>query len=300
MTTELTRQTQVWFQFKWWEFFNFWASQTQSIKTDDDLWDVTRLAQWTSWAWTINTLRVKNIDVIWETTQRKIEWKEIKQLESPKDSINFIESASKESDPELQEKWANLLANGLTGVTKIWRYIAILKELSSDEVKVLDILDKHYIFTLEYNKVKINELEMKIKLLENEVWAIYESSKPIIDSYYQLQQAWLHEEANKLRTIEQNQQAISNFETKRGELSSSTIELEWLNNPFFLIKEISEFISIQNIWEIIDNLKRLELLQNSPANWIQIWSEVLVTSNKFRPQFTDLGKSFVLACKYTK
>lgn len=63
------------------------------------------------------------------------------QLQEPplKLSMPLLENASLEDDDELQEKWANLLANTLTQKKDIRpAYIEILKELSSIEVKILD------------------------------------------------------------------------------------------------------------------------------------------------------------------
>ncbi|MDD2516235.1 MAG: Abi-alpha family protein [Candidatus Gracilibacteria bacterium] len=63
------------------------------------------------------------------------------ELQEPplKISMPLIENASLESEDELQEKWANLLANSLTNKKDIKpAFIEILKELSSIEVKILD------------------------------------------------------------------------------------------------------------------------------------------------------------------
>lgn len=63
------------------------------------------------------------------------------QLKEPplKISMPLLENASLEDEEELQDKWANLLANSLTQKKDIKpAYIEILKELSSIEVKILD------------------------------------------------------------------------------------------------------------------------------------------------------------------
>lgn len=84
--------------------------------------------------------RFENANKLFIRAKKITEWVSEELQEPPlKISMPLIENASLESEDELQEKWANLLANSLTNKKDIKpAFIEILKELSSIEVKILD------------------------------------------------------------------------------------------------------------------------------------------------------------------
>ena len=70
---------------------------------------------------------------------------------------SFLQNISLESDANLQEKWAELLANALTSkkdVTK--KYISILGDLEPLEVKILDTIYSNLEKTKEISKQNIS------------------------------------------------------------------------------------------------------------------------------------------------
>ena len=296
MTTKITRQ--FWLQVKNW--FNFWTAE--SIETDDSLSEVTELVQWTSMASSFNQLRKWNIEQISEKVEWKVEWREIKRLESLKDSLNYLEEASKESDPELQEKWANLLANWLTGATKIGRYIDILKQLSADEVGFLDKIYEYVVRKITENSPKISELWEQISGINNSLTLLYSDIWLLLEQYYTFKNDWNHTEAENLKNNAslESREKILKFEEIKGRVPWLNIEIWWLEKPDFYIQEIIWLNDIRELGEVIDNFKRLNLLDNAYASWILLWNETLITSNKFRLQLTDLWLSFIKACKNSK
>lgn len=123
-----------WIQLWWW--FNLWTST--EIETDEKLNDVEKFIQNTGLNNFLQSFRKSNADKILTDTFSNIKWKDIKQIWT-KESLFFLENASKEDDEYLQKKWTDLLSNSLTITWKInISYIEILKQLSSIEVKILD------------------------------------------------------------------------------------------------------------------------------------------------------------------
>ncbi len=86
--------------------------------------------------------RARNMIQIISKTKQLIENSGLSQNElAGKFFVQAIEKASVEDSEALQAKWANLLANAATGkVTNDVKYISILSELNSNEVKLLDAL----------------------------------------------------------------------------------------------------------------------------------------------------------------
>lgn len=289
MTTEITRKT--WFQFHDW--LNF--GTTETIKTNDNLREVTNLAQGTSFAWSINLLRESNLGKIWEKINEKIEGREIYQLESPKDAINFINEASKESDPELQEKWANLLANWLKWKTNIWRYIEILWQLWAIEVQFLDTIFAKYLQKKQENRSSKEQKDSELIELNNKHASIFTINNVLFTEYINLNSSWKSVEAqtyrNQTKDIQELFSQIEELESSIEKLKSEIFDME---NPDFNAKDI--YINY-DLWEIIDTLKRFNLIQNAYGKGISVGSETLVSSNKFRFQLTDLWVAFIKACR---
>ncbi len=293
MTTKIVKQ--FWIQLKGW--LNLWTSE--SIETDDNLSEVTALVQWTSIANSIAQLRQGNLEQIWKKVDKHIAWKEIKQLESPKDSLNYLEEASKESDPELQEKWANLLANWLTGITKVGRYIDILKQLSADEVRYLDKIYEHIQSVITKNLPRISELKIEITQIKWSLNTIYSEIWWTIGTYNSLRNSWDHQGAENLKNKEPQHigNRLKEFEELQGKIPWLNIEIWKLEMPDFYIQELIQLTDLRELGEIVDNLKRLNLLNNANAYGIIMGAETLVTSNKFRLQLTDLWLKFIEACR---
>lgn len=117
----------------WWEDYNALAKFANFIIPGvvDNVWMKQDDAKFKRW---------KNAQNLLVKARRITEGMD-EQLQEPplKLSMPLLENASLEDDDELQEKWANLLANTLTQKKDIRpAYIEILKELSSIEVKILD------------------------------------------------------------------------------------------------------------------------------------------------------------------
>ena len=85
------------------------------------------------WRWT------NQINII-KKAQRKIEESGLEKKQIPlKVLVPIIENSSLEQDENMQEKWANMLANAATGNVEISpNYAAILNELSPIEVSILE------------------------------------------------------------------------------------------------------------------------------------------------------------------
>jgi len=85
----------------------------------------------------------------------------IEQSDLPKKQITLkvlvpiLEHSSLEEDSDLQDKWANMLANAISGNKEISpNYVAILSELSSVEVGLLDKLHDEASKIIDYDKRK--------------------------------------------------------------------------------------------------------------------------------------------------
>jgi len=130
----------------------------------------------------------------WENAQKlMIKAKKIiddsqKEIKKPplKISTPLLENASLENEEDLQNKWANLLANSLTWEKNITpAYIEILKELSTLEVHILDkiyndaILSNENITDVQFWTDKVCEL-FKINIEE---WRL------IVDNFFRLRLA---------------------------------------------------------------------------------------------------------------
>ncbi len=88
--------------------------------------------------------RWKNQVRIVEKVKEKIEHSGLEKKRIPlKVLVPILENSSLEEDEQLQDKWANMLANAISGKKQISpNYAAILSELSSVEVVLLDQLHK--------------------------------------------------------------------------------------------------------------------------------------------------------------
>lgn len=72
----------------------------------------------------------------------------------------LIESSSLEEDDQMQEKWANLLANAATGFSGIKaNYVEILKELSPLEATILDNIYRAANTEIDYEKRKTMQFD---------------------------------------------------------------------------------------------------------------------------------------------
>lgn len=110
------------------------------------------------------------------------------QLKEPplKISMPLLENASLEDEEELQDKWANLLANSLTQKKDIKpAYIEILKELSSIEVKILDKIYE------EAKKERWNPTDIQFSTEKiSQIFSIHmDDTRVIIDNLYRLRLA---------------------------------------------------------------------------------------------------------------
>ena len=116
---------------------------------------------------TVRFWRWKNQVAIVLKAKKVLEEKGLnKQAVSLKVLVPLIDASSLEEDKSMQAKWANLLANAISGVMEIKpNYVAILKELSPVEVLVLDKLydavivetDLKKRFLMQFSKEKIVE-----------------------------------------------------------------------------------------------------------------------------------------------
>lgn len=74
----------------------------------------------------------------------------------------LIESSSLEEEEDMQQRWANLLANAATGFSGIKaNYVEILKELSPLEARVLDIVFAEVSKEQDYEKRKNKQFDKK-------------------------------------------------------------------------------------------------------------------------------------------
>jgi len=88
--------------------------------------------------------------------KKKIEQSGLQKKQIPlKVLVPILEHSSLEEDSDLQDKWANMLANAISGNKKISpNYVAILSELSSVEVGLLDKLHNEASQIPDYDKRK--------------------------------------------------------------------------------------------------------------------------------------------------
>lgn len=111
--------------------------------------------------------RFKNQVNISKKAQGKITASGLKKQQVPlKVLAHIFQSSSFEEDVDMQEKWANLLANAATGKIDVSpNYPAILNELSPIEVKILDNVFNEASKELDYQKRKTMQFS-SIKLQE--------------------------------------------------------------------------------------------------------------------------------------
>ena len=100
--------------------------------------------------------RWKNQVSIIKNAQAKIESSGLTKKQIPlKVLVPIIQNSSLEEEDSMQEKWANMLANAVTGRTDISpNYAGILNELSTVEVKLLEQIYKESIKEADYHKRK--------------------------------------------------------------------------------------------------------------------------------------------------
>lgn len=116
---------------------------------------------------TVRFWRWKNQVAIVLKAKKVLEEKGLsKQAVSLKVLVPLIDASSLEEDESMQTRWANLLANAISGVMEIKpNYVEILKELSPVEALVLDKLYEAVItesdhkkrFQMQFDKEKIVE-----------------------------------------------------------------------------------------------------------------------------------------------
>src|SRR3989338_8778078 len=101
------------------------------------------------WRWQNQVNIVKKV-------KKKIEQSGLQKKQIPlKVLVPILEHSSLEEDSDLQDKWANMLANAISGNKKISpNYVAILSELSSVEVGLLDKLHNEASQIPDYDKRK--------------------------------------------------------------------------------------------------------------------------------------------------
>lgn len=105
--------------------------------------------------------RFSNQIKIIEKTQKLIEDSKLEKKFIPlKVLAPIIEHSSLEEDPTVQEKWANMLANAATGKQEVSpNYAAILNELSSIEVFILDKIYNNASQETDYKKRKLIQFD---------------------------------------------------------------------------------------------------------------------------------------------
>jgi hypothetical protein len=91
-------------------------------------------------------LRLKNTLSVINRAKKAIDQSGLELREVPtRILISFFDNASIEDRAQLQEKWANLLANLSTGqIDQHTVYIKLLSELSPDEARLLDHMYDHF------------------------------------------------------------------------------------------------------------------------------------------------------------
>lgn len=100
--------------------------------------------------------RWKNQVSIIKNAQAKIESSGLTKKQIPlKVLVPIIQNSSLEEEDNMQEKWANMLANAATGRIDISpNYAGILNELSTIEVKLLEQIYKESMKETDYHKRK--------------------------------------------------------------------------------------------------------------------------------------------------
>ncbi len=131
--------------------------------------------------------RWENAQTLFIKAKKLTEYFDWELSEPPlKISTPLLENASLESESELQDKWASLLANSLTWKKDIKpMFIEILKELSWVEVRILDIIYKDALaiwWEITDIKFSSHRISVLFELDINEV-------RLIVDNIYRLRLA---------------------------------------------------------------------------------------------------------------
>ena len=99
--------------------------------------------------------------------------------------VPIIENSSLEEDPNMQEKWANMLANAATGNVEVSpNYTAILNELSAVEVSILEKIYSEVNNESDYSKRR--ELQFDASKLKTMLSITDEKMDLIIENLYRL------------------------------------------------------------------------------------------------------------------
>jgi Abortive infection alpha len=131
------------------------------------------------WRWT------RQIDII-KKAQVKIESSGLSKRQIPlKVLVPIIQNSSLEEDSNMQNKWANLLANAATGNVDVSpNYAAILNELSPLEVSILDKV--YFEVNKELNYEKRREIQFDSSKLKSMFSIQDEKMDLVIENLYRL------------------------------------------------------------------------------------------------------------------
>lgn len=113
------------------------------------------------WRWNLQMNIIKK-------TQEKITSSGLSKKQVPlKILVPIIQNSSLEEDPTIQNKWSNMLANAVTGKVDVSpNYAAILNELSTIEVSILDRIYLEVNKESDYQKRKLMQFDAeKIRLM---------------------------------------------------------------------------------------------------------------------------------------
>lgn len=131
------------------------------------------------WRWS------NQIEII-KKAQAKIEASGLPKHQIPlKVLVPIIQNSSLEEDPNMQEKWANMLANAATGNVEVSpNYAAILNELSAVEVSILEKIYSEVNDESDYAKRR--ELQFDASKLKTMLSITDEKMDLIIENLYRL------------------------------------------------------------------------------------------------------------------
>lgn len=128
----------------------------------------------------------KQIDLLLKRKNKvKMSWKEIAAVE-PKLFFSIIWNWSLEDDESIQEKWINLLYNASTNWNVIVWYSEILKELWSNEVKVLDKIYNDWVMVSQRDNKNIESIVFETEKISQLFGIPLNNVRLMINNFYRL------------------------------------------------------------------------------------------------------------------
>lgn len=219
----------------------------------------------------------------------------------PKLLCPYLEYASLEDDPDLQETWATLLVNMVDSEQNIQNHVFpyILSQLSKDEFRLLESVFIEKRDRVAKLQTELSEFQINRPKIEQELQAQLAAQKQQLDAadkegnrytpdYFKVHAA-IHKTETELRSLKWRDGSINRKISAPQEIPEQGIkEFEMAN--------IIRLGMVKAVWEASAGTHSIEIPRGDPERYRSVDFDVQVETET-NIIFTELGELFIEACR---